>query len=158
MPSPVTVSQFKQFAADVAPAARAVLMARVFADMERERVNAYIRPIFDKYGFTYGAKWGDEHAGEPITDPKHLYLADDEVQTACYFNECDRAHRAHGFTGLKGHCPALRAEHLVMVAERELLKLGSDLFGVRFEDVYGDMRKKALELLIGAALKAEAEK
>lgn len=152
-----TLAEFKRFARDVAPAARAVLMARVFAEMERERVRAYIRPIFDKYGFTYGAEWGDSHAGEPIPDPEHLYLADDEVQVACYFEECDRAHRAHGFTGPHGHCPALVAENLQRVAEGHMIDFAAELFGVNFSGVYGEDRKRLLDLLIGAALQAEKD-
>ncbi len=150
----VTLEQFKKFSLDVAPAARAVLMARVFAEMERERVDAYIRPIFDSYGFTYGAITRGELSGL-IPDPKHLYLADDGPIVADYYAECDAAHRAHGFTGPQGHCPALIAENLVITTERLLIELAEPLFGIK--DVYGENRVKYLELLIGAALKAEKD-
>lgn len=155
--NPPTLEQFKAWAKDCAPAARAVLMARVFAQMERERVDAYIRPIFDSYRFTVAKEW--RHGPEKdsiITRPKDLYLSDDEVLCAAYFEDCDKAHRAHGFKGPHGHCPALTAEHLVMVAESALIGLAKPLFGL--EDVYGDDRAKYLELLIGACLKAESER
>ena len=35
-----TLQEFKSWSKDCAPAARAVLMARVFAEMERKRVDA----------------------------------------------------------------------------------------------------------------------
>jgi hypothetical protein len=152
-----TIQAFKQWANDCAPAARAVLMARVFADMERERVDAYILPIFQSYRFTVAKAWrSGPEKDSIITRPKDLYLSDDEVLTAAYFDECDQAHRAHGFTGPKGHCPALIAEHLVIVAENALIDLAKPLFGI--EDVYGENRQKYLELLIGACMKAESEK
>ena len=153
-----TLAQFQQFARDVAPAARAVLilMARVFAQMERARVDAYILPIFERYQFTDGLSDGG-HRGQPITTPAHLYLSTDEAQVAAYFEECDRAHRAHGFCGPQGHCPALTAENLVVKVERALIELATPLFGVEPSDLWGDTWREYVELLIGAALKAESE-
>lgn len=153
-----TLQQFKSFSKDIAPAARAVLMARVFADMERERVNAYIQPIFDSYKFVYGP-YGLEREGQRMTDPKDMYmLADlDDALVKAYYADCDDAHRAHGFRGPQGHCPALHAENLVLAVERELMKLAEPLFGIKETSVYGKDRAKYLELLIGAALKAESD-
>jgi hypothetical protein len=150
-----TLPQFKRFSRDIAPAARAVLMARVHAQMERERVNAYVRPIFDAYGFEYGAI-AHGRTGR-IPNPEHLYMADDGPEIAAYYDECDQAHRAHGFTGPAGHCPALRAEALVVRVENMLIELAQPLFGVDVTQVYGENRSKYLDLLIGAALKAEKE-
>lgn len=144
-----TLAQFKQFAREIAPAARAVLMAQAFAELERKRVNAYTRPLFAEYTFA------DKRTGERITDPKWLYLSEDDDLCADYFKQCDALHREHGFTGPEGHCPALIAENLLMAAQRELLNLASPLFGVDFANTFGDTRKKALDLLIGAALKTD---
>lgn len=149
-----TLAEFKSFCKDVAPAARAVLMARVFAQMERERVDAYILPIFARYSFTVAAKWA-ERGIEAIRKPRDLYLSDDEPQVAAYFADCDEAHRAHGFTGPQGQCPALVAEHLVITAENLLIGLGESLFGVQVHMLGLDERAKYLDLLIGAALKEE---
>ena len=150
-----TLAEFKAFAADIAPAARAVLLAKAHAQLQRERVDAYIRPIFDRYQFTYGARWGTERAGQPLPSPKELYLADDEPQVAAFYAECDTAHRAHGFTGPAGHCPALVAEHLLVATERALIDLAEPLFGITADHLYGEDRAKYLDLLIGAALTAE---
>jgi hypothetical protein len=153
-----TLEQFKQFSADIAPAARAVLMARIFAELERERVNAYIRPIFDSYRFEYAERWKEiDGCRGLIQDPDHLYLCDDEPMMRAYYADCDDAHRAHGFKGPQGHCPALTAEHLVTVTERALIDLAEPLFGVSGDHLCGENRTKYLELLIGAALKAEKE-
>lgn len=145
---------FTDLSRDIGPAVSALLAARVFAEAERERVDAYIRPIFDTYKFTYAAKWKDRHAGELLKAPKDLYLADDEIQVACFYDECDKAHRAHGFTGPQGHCPALIAEHLVIRAEWALIELAAPKFGINTEYLYGELREKFLELVTGAAVKA----
>jgi hypothetical protein len=144
----VNVEQFKQWAKDVRPAAKAVLMARVFAQMERERVDAYIQPILEDYAFKADAFEGKFRGGnETITKTSDLYLTDDP-RLPDFYAACDREHRKHGFTGPDGHCPALRAENLLMQAEQALIKLAEPLFGI--DDVYGDNRTKYLELLIGA--------
>ena len=150
-----TLTEFKRFARQIAPAARAVLMARVFADMERERVNAYILPIFQSYHFEYD---GDVAAKMGLTGPipslDQLYLADlDSPKVKAYYAECDTAHRANGFLGEPGYCPALCAESLVTEAERALLDLAEPLCGIASDSIYGDNRATYLDLLIGAALK-----
>lgn len=150
-PRPHTPSlpAFKRWARDVQPAAKAVLMARVHADMERERVDAYITPIFASYGFTYGAMGHKCHLDGPIPNQGELYLCDDPRLPA-YYEECDAAHRAHGFTGPHGHCPALVAGYLVLNTENALIDLAKPLFGIEPGSLYGENRAKYLELLIGA--------
>ena len=149
----VTIDQFKQLARDVGPAVSAVLAARVFAECERKRVDAYISPIFEAYRdkFVIDPRWAHEHVN--LKGPKDLYLCVDDVMVHDFYDDCDKAHRAHGFKGPQGHCPALTAEHLVIVAERALLELTTPTFGID-ADLYGDNRAKFLELIIGAAVKA----
>lgn len=146
IPATLNLASFKQWAKECAPAAKAVLMARVFAQLERERVDAYILPILARYQFRADRRHGDD--GELITKTGDLYLCTDEPGIAAFFAECDQAHRAHGFKGPQGHCPALTAETLVMRAETALIGLAKPLTGI--SDVYGDDRKKYLEILIGA--------
>ncbi len=149
-----TIGEFKAFAKDVEPAARAVLLALAHAQLERTRVDAYILPIFQSFGFKYAGRW--DKAG-PIEKPEHLYLCDDDEALADYYAECDQAHRAHGFTGPAGHCPALTAETLVTQTENALIDLARPLFGLEVSQLYGEKRAKYLELLIGASIKAGAE-
>lgn len=156
----VTIDQFKQLARDVGPVVSAVLAARVFAEAERTRVDAYIRPIFQSYKFKVREDWRDRLDRYPdgiITDPKDLYLCNDDGadgdELRMYYEECDQAHRAHGFDGPKGHCPALVAESLVRTAEQALIDMAAPTFGIDGQ-IYGDHRGKFLELLIGAAVQA----
>jgi hypothetical protein len=151
-----TVAEFKQFAFDIAPAARAVLMTRAHEELTRERVDAYVRPIFDGYQFKYGAIY-PEKAGTLVESPKDLYLCEEEDRLLNYYEDCDAAHRAHGFTGPKGHCPALIAEHLRFTTESQLIALAAPFFGIADLTMYGDARKKFLDLIIGACIQAEAE-
>jgi hypothetical protein len=145
-----TLAEFQQWAKDCRPAAKAVLMARVFAEMERERVDAYVRPIFDRYQFQYSQSVELRSGRVGVIDsPKDLYLCDDEPGLKAYYQDCDEAHRQHGFRGPEGHCPALRAEHLLCVTERALMDLARPLFDIDPDHVYGDQRAKYVELLIG---------
>ncbi len=146
-----TLAAFKQWAKDCQPAAKAVLMARVFAQMERERVDAYILPLFATYQFEVAKKWQERGIDARITKPGDLYLSDDTPMLTAFYADCDAAHRAHGFTGPAGHCPALVAEHLLCNTEAALIALAESLTGI--DHVYGDDRAKYLELLIGACLK-----
>ncbi len=152
-----TLAQFKRFSADIAPAVRAVLMAQAHAELTREKVDAYLRPIFDRYQFQYAERWQNAERGALkglIPSPHELYLCDDEPGMAAFYADCDDEHRRQGYLNLpKGHCPALRAENLLIQTERALLSLGSDLFGVDLADTYGETRRNALDLLIGASVK-----
>ncbi len=127
--------------------------AKAFAEVERKRVDAYILPIFKTYGFREDHKYGEGHTptNNLIEDPDDLYLCDDP-RLPEYYEETYKAHTAHGWTGERTHCPALVAENLVIQAENAVLKLGEELTGIAPEQLYGDNRKKMLDLLIGALL------
>lgn len=141
-----TLPQFKRWAKTHAPLASAVCMAKAFAQLERARVDAYIRPVFESFQFV-------DDEGNKIDTPRDLYRCDDEVMCKAFYAQCDAAHRAYGFTGPEGHCPALQAENLLVQAEVHLLKAGGELFGIDGNAVYGDDRKKLLNLLLEACLK-----
>lgn len=151
-----TVSQFKTFLKNNSSLIAALIAARVFAIVERERVNAYILPIFATYEFFVRPEWQE---GEPerITNPERLYLTDQEELCKKYYAECADAHAAHGWTGERDYCPALVAEHEVIKLENQLLKSGGKFFGLETKDggfiVYKtEDRKKFLDILVEAAL------
>ncbi len=148
------LATFKAWAKDCAPAARAVCMARAFAEVERERVDAYIAPIFAAYRFEY--RPGRSGLTGVIPDPKYLYMVEDldDPLVAAFYADCAAAHRAHGWTGPADHCPALHAETLRRETERLLIGLAEPLFGLSNDHLFGDNRVKYLELLIGACLSA----
>ena len=153
-PTMPTLDEFKALAGDIAPVVSALLVAQAHAEHERARVNQYIRPVFDRYTFMVAERF--RRAGEPtqITEPENLYLCDDDALCRRYYDDCDAAHRAHGFTGPKDHCPALVAENLVLEAERALMEAAQPLLGIDPNTVYGENRKKYLKLLIGAAVQS----
>ena len=140
-----TLDEFKAWAKEHQSLALAVCKAQAFAQVERERVNAYIRPIFDRYSFK-------NEKGEPIKKPDDLYLCKDEVLCAAYYAECDKAHREHGFRGPEGHCPALVAEDMHRRAAAALIEAGVKLFDIGTAGIYGENRAKMLRLLLGACL------
>lgn len=152
-----TLDEFKAMAKASLPAARALIEARAFAAAERERVDAYINPIFTAYKFTYGDLGQKCGRTGLLADKDELYLAEDGPLVAAYYADCDAAHRAHGFTGPKGHCPALTAEHLVIEAERHFIDLTKPLLGIDSEGLYGDAREKYLDLFLKACLQAERD-
>jgi hypothetical protein len=113
----LTVTKLKTWARANRELATTALKARALAELERARVDAYIAPIFARYGFTCDI----DGSGKPLTDPRKLYLSTDEERCTAYFAECDAAHRAHGYNGEPGTCPALVAEDLQVRAENLLL-------------------------------------
>jgi hypothetical protein len=124
-----------------------LLAAQTHSEMERERVDAYIRPIFDRYDFR-------EEDGTKITGMGSQWLSNDPKKDALYDAECAAAHRAHGFTGPDGHCPALVAKVKLMEAENAVIKIMAEM--LRFDPAngrcHGENRKKLLELAIGACV------
>jgi hypothetical protein len=143
-----TLQQFKFWAKTYAPLAEAVLMAQAHAELTRERVDAYIAPILARYAFT-----ADMSDGSVITNADRLYLTND-ARVETFYTETYEANRAHGWKGEYNHCPALVAETLLMKAQSALIDAAKPLFGFDSSDLYGADRKKCLDLLLGACVKA----
>jgi hypothetical protein len=148
------IAEFKRWAKSHTALAEAVCLAQAFAELQRERIDAYITPIFQRYGFQYSGELCRNLSG-PLPNQGDLYLCEDP-RIADYFEECDQAHRAHGFTGPHGHCPALVAEHLLIKAQNALIDAAMPLFGVEHHMMSTDQRRKYLDLLLGACLIKEA--
>jgi hypothetical protein len=143
----LTPAQFRKWAEAHKPLAMAVCKTMAFATVEHERVNEYVRPIFQKYRFV------DEN-GAPIAGPDDVFLSPDDAMCKAFWAECDVAHRAHGWIGPEGNCPALMAENLRATAENALLEAGCEFLGVKTWLLYGDNRKEMLDLLLKACLNA----
>jgi hypothetical protein len=149
----LTPDKLKAWARENRALAMTVCKATAFAQLERERVDAYVEPIFDRYGFT-------DEDGDPITSPERLYNCEDEQACSVYYAECLRAHAEHGWKGDPEHCPALVAEDLQIKAENlllgslaEFLGLGNTMF--TFSSRHGnplETRKAVLELALGACI------
>lgn len=143
-----SLAQFKKWSKAHKSLAEAVCMAKAFAQVERERVNAYIQPLFESFGFV-------DDEGNKIESQNGLYRCNDEVMLKVFYAESDAAHRAHGFTGPEGHCPALRVENLQIQSESYLLKAGAELLGFDADGLYGENRAKMLDLLMKSCLAAK---
>lgn len=147
----VTVEEMKLWARDNRELAMAVCTARAFAEVEKERVDAYILPLFNTFSF---AEDVEGCSGETITNPEHLYLSRDDDRVAAYYAACDKAHQEHGFDGPEGFCPALVAEELQRKAENAMLVSLGEFCGVDGGDFSRSlkMRDKALHLALSACL------
>lgn len=149
-----TLAEFKAWAKRNKELALTVLKAQAYAEIKRKQVDEYIAPIFARYEFYVSKDCRVAEKNERITKESDLYLTDlDSDNVKAFYAECDEAHRAHGFDGPTGHCPALVAEHLHIQAQNALLDAGEELTGIDAPMLYGDKRKKMLGLLIGACLK-----
>jgi hypothetical protein len=140
-----TPAQIRSWAIDHKSLAKAVCQAMAFAQAERERVDAYVLPIFQTFRFV------DEN-GTRINSPDQLYLCNDDPMCMTFYDQCDAAHRAHGWTGPEGHCPALTAENLLLLAEAALLAAGCEFFDVVPARLHGAKRKEMLDLLLKACV------
>ena len=152
-----TPSQLKAFSRlTLAPIVLKLNLARLLAESERKRVDAYILPFFNSLEFMTNPEMTGEPA-ERITKPDELYLCGDKEKVAQYFADCDRLHKEHGSKLPDGYCPALVAEHAVIDAENELLIAGGEFFEAPFIETWGEKRDKALELLEGSGALALKE-
>lgn len=138
----INVRKFKTWARKNQDLALTVVKAQAFYQLERERVDAYIAPVFAGFGFK-------DEDGDPIPSASKLYLCEDDDACAAFYAACDVAHRANGWTGEAGHCPALTAESLMIQAENLLLDSLAALMGVSFSGSL-ELRAKALKLALGA--------
>jgi len=145
--SSLTVSMLKTWARRNKDLAMTVCKAKAFAEVERERVDAYVAVVFAGFGFK-------DEDGNAIPDARRLYLCEDDAACAAFYAACDVAHRANGWTGEEGHCPALTAENLQIQAENLLLASLGEFVGVDDGDFSRslEMRAKALNIALGVCL------
>lgn len=148
-----TVTDVKRLAVDLRPFVNAVLMAELFAKMERERVRPIYAEVLDYCDVR------DKRTGERITDPDKAWRMSDEA-AAEYYPECDkRIHEVEGWRSLpKGHCPALVAEGIQRDAERlmftEAAKVFPELHPDRLYCSRLELIRKGRELLMGLVINA----
>lgn len=140
----LTVAKLKTWARQNRGLALAVATARAFHELEIERTDAYVAPIFARYGFR-------DEDGAPIPTTDKLYLCEDDAACAAFYAECDAAHRAHGFTGGEGEHPALIAETVKIRLENQLLESLAAFTGAPgFYTL--ELRAKALKIALGSCL------
>lgn len=157
----VNLAQFEKWAHEHRRLALAVCYAQAAAEITRDEVDAYINPIFQSFGFVYSGKLaesldqreGEKFLGKRIESQNELHLCD-SPRLQEYFDACDTAHRSHGHLDLpKGHCPALRMEHLLIQAQGILIDAAEPIAGIKRHMLQvPDREQEYLDLLITACL------
>lgn len=125
---------------------------QAFAQVVRAEVNARTKPIFARYSFKVHPEFHRCGAGEAITDQSKLYLAGNAPEVAAYDAEVEAAHRAAGWKGAPGTCPALVAEAELIKAENAFIKAASNAAEFDFTRAYGKTRDEFLRLTLGACI------
>lgn len=113
-------------------AANAYLMARTYAEIMREKVDKVEREILIEAPLTNGYETKHGKSPRPITEPKDVYLCNDELLLQDYYAEVNKRERA---AGLKPDnmpdefCPALIAENAQIKAEQILIDVTAEMLG-----------------------------
>lgn len=144
---------------DITPAIKsavaAVLLAKKFAAVEREKINKVERDVLSGIEIWTSAKWGDRIPSHRITNPADLYMADaDSEPVKWYYEEMQKEIDAMGYKLPVGHCPALCAESLLRDAEHLLIKAAAPVFNVTLDQILcskGNLEnlRKYIDLLCG---------
>lgn len=141
-----TPAAFKKWARANKPLAKAVALAQAFAQVERERVDDYVEPLFQSYGFL-------DDEGKPVTASERSYLVEgDETRMSEFYAKCLVLHAEHGYKGEPETCPALVAENLACKAEQALLDELATFMGLDSIWTTLEQRAKALDLAMTACL------
>ncbi len=131
---------------------RTYLLAKTFAEVKREQVDKIERQLLSERCLTATLGCDSRPAGfvpHRITDPKDLYLCEEEAFKG-FYAEASRRERAAGVKPADmpdEHCPALVAEHLQIQAENLLIEVSGKLFGVKPYQLHFEKRDQWLDLI-----------
>jgi hypothetical protein len=178
-PKSPSVADLKRWSRENAKLALAICEAQAYAEMTTARVAVYTQPLFDSFAFICEgtmaerfdasprngdtAKWVGRKIKTPADEEftmLHGREETEEIQAKLrrYYAALDEEHRRQGYRGLKpGECPALAAQFLHTQAENALIESARDLFGIEFHQLYGDLRKRYLDILMGACITTLSE-
>lgn len=118
---------------------------RRIAKEEQDRVETYTKPLLEKYDFKAAT------LGLSVTSVSNLYLVEnDEERIESFFEELADLHASNGWTGERGHCPALVAGNAAIDCELKLLPEIASLLGVTTEALRNSITpcKQAIDLVI----------
>jgi hypothetical protein len=156
----IPISKLKELAVhpEFVELAATVIAKMAYSQVMREKVDAYIRPVFDRFTFTVVERF-QKTRGERITRPEDLYLSDDDALCKEFYLACHEAHRENGHVMKEvGDCPALIAEWELCQAEYALLVYAGKAFEAPLEELGLESRKKCVDLLVGLAVKADTDR
>jgi hypothetical protein len=114
---------------------RAYLMARTYAECQRERVDAIHFEILTECPI-----YADKDDGQAITKSGDLYLTSDDQACKDFYAEANARLRHAGIKPTEmadEFCPALVAEHLLRKTERILIDESGKAFGVSADGLLG---------------------
>lgn len=129
------------------------LLARTHAELMREQVDKIMAEVLENYPIYSTPRRGEE--SKRIYQGRYLYLSEDDKACNRAYELFDKAERA---AGLKPddmpvtHCPALVAELLLSDVERAILEIVAPALGLDVDLIYGDTRKKMLDLIVRAVV------
>lgn len=129
------------------------LLARTNAELVREQVDKIETEVLENYPIYSTPRRGEK--SERIYLGRYLYLSDDEQACNQAYELFDKAERA---AGLKpddmsvDHCPALVAELLLSDVENAILESVAPALGLDVGLIYGNNRKKMLDLIVRAVV------
>lgn len=138
-----TLQEFKEWVEANRERAHKIVELRVQEKELHQKVEAYIKPIFDKYGFC-------DESGNELEHWDDLYICKNEGSVKLFYAECDAAHRENGFDLPEGYWPNLVAENERMKAETDLMKAACPFFGLDHIPSRIGHRERFLELLMKA--------
>ena len=178
-PQSRSVADLKKWSRENAKLALAVCEAQAYAEMTTARVAAYVQPIFESFNFICEGTMAEQFDASPrkgdtvkwvgrkiksLDDEEFMMLhgreESEEIQSKLrrYYETLDAEHRHQGYRGLQpGHCPALEAQSLHTAAENALIESAHDLFDIESYQLYGDMRKRYLDILMRSCISALTE-
>lgn len=145
-----TMPDARKVARIIKPHAAKYLAARAYAEVMQDVIRERSAPLLAAANIL-------DESGRPIADSRNLYLAADgqEDAIAAFYEAAKAANIAAGWKGNPERCPFLVADMDRVRAENELLDAGFAAMGnpeLKAIDVYGDNRKKAVDLFCGLAL------
>lgn len=145
-----TIADCRRMTEDVKTAelVASYLFAKASAEYMRERVDAYLQPVFKRYEFWCA------HTGERIENYRQIYRALDTQEEQCdaFFRACDAEHRRQGYEPEQfGQCPALVAEHQAIEQRKKLLDHARKMLDM--PEIYSpDLLDQLEELVVGAVM------
>jgi hypothetical protein len=141
---------------EVKAAVDAYLLAVVYAETMREKVNAVYHDILTEYPVYNDRRAPSDRScsdGAQILDPDQLYMSSDDDLVKKIYAEGNKRLRAAGIkpdSMSDDHCPALVAHHLQIQAENALIEVSGKAVGVTLEKLsLLEHRRKWIELVVG---------
>jgi hypothetical protein len=135
------------------------MLAQAHAELMRAKCDKIQRRLLGEREYKTSEQWLPHIPVGRVTDPSLTYLLADE-DSVVYLAALDAAYREAGYTDLEpGHCPALIAERLLMLAQRTLFECAKEFFPeIQADHLYGEHRQKYLDLLLGMVVSAPGYK